>query len=226
MNYHIKSLGLLSLVVCYALLGASCFPMTSNTTANLPQNIRIQEARVDPAFASTEMRVIAFFPFSNAIQYDSADIYVLYNNLIDKFRTKHPQYSFIPPEDVMTKISSSGLSDAFNIFLGDYTNTGVANPDFLIKIKRALNLDAILFGKIEAFGPHRYQERHYSRISGKVWYDTVSVNQLCIRLACFRGKDGRNIWEGKHLLRADADLATLAKSIAEIFANYFGSRSS
>jgi len=216
---------LMLVFVCLAFLNISCLPTLFDTSAKLPQNIPIQEAKVDPAFATTQMKVIAFFPFSNAIQYDEGDVYTIYSNLIDKFRTKHSRYEFVLPETVMAKISSSGLSDAFNVFLGDYTNTGVANPDFLDKIKKVLNFDAILFGRIDALGTIERTEETRSRITGKILYNTVRYNMLGIRLVCYRGKDGRNIWEGRHVLRErGAKLPDLAMTIAEIFANYFGSR--
>lgn len=120
----------------------------------LPEAIPIQKARVDPAFSTTHIEVIGLLPFSNAIEYE--DSYVLYRNLIGKFNNKHPEYTIISPEETMSKISSAGLSDDFNVFLGDYTNTGVANPDFLMKIKKILNVDAVLFGKILAMGSHSY----------------------------------------------------------------------
>jgi hypothetical protein len=200
----------------------SCLPLGPESVAPLPEQIPIQQARVDPAFSTTEMKIICLLPFSNARQYD--DAYVLYDNLIDRFNSKHPQYKIIPPDEALAKISSAKLADDFNVFLGDYTNTGVANPDFLRKIKGILDVDAVLFGEILAMGPYRYSEKHIGPITGRVWFEDVTVNRVGIRLACYRGKDGRNIWEGKHILSEKAELSILANKLAIIFANYFGSR--
>jgi len=200
----------------------SCLPPGPGSVSALPEQIPIQQARVDPAFSTTEMKIIGLLPFSNARQYD--DAYVLYDNLIDKFSSKHPQYKVVPPDEVLAKFSSAKLTDDFNVFLGDYTNTGVANPDFLRKIKGILDVDAVLFGDILAMGPYSYREKHVGPVTGRIWYEDVTVNRVGIRLACFRGKDGRNIWEGKHILSEKADLSSLANKLAVIFANYFGSR--
>jgi len=201
----------------------SCLPPGQlETPASLPEQIPIQEAKVDPAFSTTKMEVIALLPFTNAIEYE--DVYVLYDNLVDKFNSKHPQYRIIPPREVKARISSAKLDDDFNVFLGDYTNIGVANKEFLKKIERILGVNAVLIGEILAMGPYSYRERRVGLISGRVYYENVNVNRLGINLFCFRTKDGRKIWEGKHILSEKADLSTLASKLAEIFANYFGRR--
>jgi len=189
----------------------------------LPEAMPIQNAKVDPAFSTTHMEVIGLLPFSNAVQYE--DSYVLYRNLVGKFNSKHPQYKIISPEETLGKISSAGLSDNFNVFLGDYTNTGVANPDFLIKIKDVLNVDAVLFGEILAMGSYTYTRTRRNIFSRKLYTIQETENRVGIRLSCFRGKDGRLIWEGRHIASGKQDLNVLADALATIFANYFGRRS-
>jgi len=201
----------------------SCLPPLSESAPTLPEQIPIQEAKAELIFSSTKnMRTIGLLPFSNAIEYDDSNTHALYVNLIDKFRSKHPEYSIISPQEINSKIVSNRLSDEFNIFLGDYINTGVAGRHFIKTLKKILNLDAILLGKIQAMGPYSYKQRHYGSISKRVWYTTEYVNTLGISLSCYRVKDGRKMWEGKHILREKAGLPELSTKLATIFATYFG----
>ncbi len=201
----------------------SCFIPTPESAPTLPEQIPIQKAKVELIFSSTKnMRTIGLLPFSNAIEYDDSNTHTLYANLIDKFRSKHPEYSIISPQEINSKIVSNRLSDKFNIFLGDYINTGVVGKRFIRTLKKILNLDAILLGKIKYMGSYSYKQRHYGYISKRVSYTTEYVNKLGICLACYRGKDGRKMWEGEHILREKAGLPELSAKLATIFATYFG----
>lgn len=217
-EYLMGSFTLFSFLIIFSGCG-----MLEPPAKRLPEAIPIQKARLDPAFSTTNIKLIGLLPFSNAIEYE--DSYVLYRNLISKFNSKHPEYTIISPEEIMSKISSAGLSDDFNVFLGDYTNTGVANPDFLIKIKKILNVDAVLFGNIIAMGTHSYNARRKSFLTGKYYIVTITENRVGINLSCFRGKDGRLIWQGEHITSGKEDLSALADTLAMVFANYFGRRS-
>jgi len=203
----------------------SCLPpelLEHEDSSQLPEEIPIEYAKVDPAFHSTHIEVIAFLPFSNARQYD--DAYVIYDNLINKFGSIHPQYRIISPDEVMNKISASGMSDAFNVFLGDYMNTNVANKDFIMKIKSMLNVDTILFGEILSLGSYSYNVKKRNFLTNEIYIDKETENRVGLRLGCWRGKDGRLIWEGRHTTHGKQSLNELSSTLATIFARYFGRR--
>ncbi|MCP2520875.1 hypothetical protein NLC82_04315 [Candidatus Aminicenantes bacterium AC-335-A11] len=207
----------------------SCLPPLPEETKPkvLPEQIPIQKAWVDPAFSTTKIRIIALLPFSNAVQFDENISWTLYNKLLEKFREKHPEYSIISPQDVKAKIDSAGLSDDFNVFLGDYLNTGVANKSFLMKLKRILKVDVVLFGEITAAGSYKRKVwKEYFLRKGGYW-DFVTENKLGIKLACYRGKDGRKIWLGQHTIIGNEKqvLTELADTLCTIFAVHFGRRS-
>jgi len=192
----------------------------------LPGKEPILFAKVDPAFSTTHIETIALLPLSNGVEFEEA-AWVIYENLIAKFRNKYPTYNIIPPDEIMKKISASNLSDDFNVFLGDYNNTGVANPDFLIKCRKILNVDAVFFGKIIAYGSYLEEKKSFlgSLLGlGKMF---STKNRLGIRLSVFRGKDGRLIWEGTHIVKGTSKmgLSDLAEALSEVIANYFGKRS-
>ncbi|MFW6130665.1 MAG: hypothetical protein ACOC56_05710 [Atribacterota bacterium] len=203
----------------------SCLPpglLEHEDSSQLPREIPIEYAKVDPAFHSTHIEVIALLPFSNARKYD--DAYVIYDNLISKFGGIHSQYKIISPNEVMNKISSLGISDAFNVFLGDYMNTGVANKDFIIRVKNMLDVDAILFGEILSLGSYTYKVRKKNYLTRKYYIDTEKRNRVGLRLGCWRGKDGRKIWEGRHTTKGNSSLNKLASVLSTIFAKHFGKR--
>ncbi len=218
------NLFLLLLITFLSIVSLSC---GGGGKANiLPGKEPIMFAKVDPAFSSTQIESIAILPLSNGVEFEEA-AWVIYENLIGSFRAKYPDFKMTPPDEMMMLISSNNLSDDFNIFLGDYNNTGVANPDFLIKVREVLEIDAVLFGKIIAYGTYMEEKKSFLSLAGlgKIF---KSTNRLGIRLTTFRGIDGRWIWEGQHIVSGSSKkmgLSDLAGALCEVIVNYFGRRS-
>jgi hypothetical protein len=208
-------------ISCLVMFGACDF-FQDTTPQLIPESIKIDYAWVDPAFSSTSIKLIGLLPFTNAPKYDDRD--VIYRNLIDKFISKHPQYKMVSPDEIISRMSSAGLSDDFNVFLGDYLDKGVANRDFLTKIRRVLNVDVVLVGEILALGTYNVRETRQNFLSKRPYVVDIRVNRVGLHLTCFRGKDGRKIWDGKHMLAGRQNLTALADGIAVIFANHFGAR--
>lgn len=192
----------------------------------LPGKEPILFSKVDPAFSTTHIETIALLPLSNGVEFEEA-AWVIYENLIAKFRSKYPHYKIIPPDEIMRQISVGNLSDDFNVFLGDYNNTGVANPDFLIKCRNVLNVDAVFFGKIIAYGSYIEEQKSFLGSLFGIGKMFRTKNRLGIKLSTFRGKDGRLIWDGTHIVKGTSKmgLSDLADALCEVIANYFGKRS-
>lgn len=217
----------LFLLLVITFLSIVCLSCGGGRAKVLPGKEPIMFAKVDPTFSSTHIETIAILPFSNGVEFEEA-AWVIYENLIASFRVKYPGFKMTPPDEMMRLISSNNLSDDFNVFLGDYNNTGVANPDFLIKIREVLEIDAVFFGKIIAYGT--YMEEKKSFLGSLVGLAKIfkSTNRLGIRLNTYRGKDGRLIWEGTHIVQGpskEMGLSDLAGALCEIIVNYFGRRS-
>ena len=217
-RYFVSCIGLL---LCLMTLAACDFFKTTSPQF-IPESVKIDFAWVDPAFSSTSIKVVGLLPFTNAIQYDDRD--VLYRNLVDTFVAKHPDYRVISPDEAISRFSSAGLSDDFNVFLGDYLDKGVANRDFLTKIRKVLNVDVVLVGEVLALGTYNVRETRNNILTGRPYVVDARVNKVGLHLTCFRGKDGRKIWEGKHMFAGGQDLTALAGGIAVVFANHFGLR--
>ena len=81
-------------------------------SSEVPKNIVIQKAKVDPAFFSTRIRTLGILPFSNATKFD--DAYILYNSLTSNFKQKHSKYKIISPKNLMEKISSAPTTCSIN----------------------------------------------------------------------------------------------------------------
>jgi hypothetical protein len=111
----------------------------------------IQEATVDPAFQTTRLDRIALLPLANTAEFREASITVS-KNLVEQLAQKHPEYKVVPPDEVINFIANSKLDDGFNVFLGDYLSSGTARRDFLDTLHTKLQVDAVLLGKVLAYG--------------------------------------------------------------------------
>lgn len=167
----------------------------------------IREAKLDPAFQSTvPLAQIALLPFANTGQFQECST-VISKNLLEQIGQKHPEYKLIRPDDLMNFAVSNRILDDFNVFLGDYLESGTARQDFLSTLGTKLKVDAVLLGKLIGCGSNR----------GKSYV-------IEMEMALYRVKDGRRIWWGKDST-VDQRLLTLpesAQDIADVFARFLG----
>lgn len=177
----------------------------------------IQEAKLDPAFQTTKLDRVALLPFANTSQYKEA-AGIISKNFVSQLSQLHAEYKFIPPNETMNFISTSGLDDQFNVFLGDYLSSGIARQDFLNTLREKLQIDAVFVGKINAWG--EMKERYM--FLGRPMLRKVHV--VGMEMTLYRTTDGRRIWEGKDLIAAQNQekLQQAAEAISEVFARFFG----
>jgi len=177
----------------------------------------IQDAKLDPAFQTTKLDRVGLLPFANASQYKEAAS-VISKNLASQLSQLHPEHRFIPPDETMNFISTSGLDDQFNVFLGDYLATQTARQDFLSILREKLQIDAIFIGRINAWG----QQQQVSTFLGKPVRRKVHV--VGLEMSLYRTTDGRSIWHGKDLIAAQNQerMQQAAEVIGEVFARFFG----
>ena len=114
----------------------------------------IQEAKVDPAFATSKKDRVALLPFANASEYREAAS-VISKTFVSQLSQLHPEYKFVSPTETMNFVSTSGLDDQFNVFLGDYLSSRTARPDFLSILRDKLQIDAVFVGRISEWGEQK-----------------------------------------------------------------------
>ncbi|MCC7007280.1 MAG: hypothetical protein IT184_00530 [Acidobacteria bacterium] len=175
-------------------------PKLGPTTARV-----ISDSKVDPAFQSTKIARIALLPFANAIQFNDCSR-TLAKHLVVELGQKHPEYKVVAPDELMNFITSSKLDDEFNVFLGDYLNTGTSRQDFLTLIGAKQQIDAVLLGKINTCG----------NLRGRLVLD--------VEMSLHRVKDARRVWWGRDStanLRS-TDLQEASQDVADVLARYVG----
>ncbi len=179
----------------------------------------IQEAKLDPAFQTTKLDRVAVLPFANTAQFrDAASI--ISKNLVSQLSQSHSEYKFVSPEEMVNFISSSGLNDDFNVFLGDYLASGTAKLSFLEGLHAKLKIDAVLVGQITAWGDTNVPIKKLP--NGKVI--TRKMRLVGVEMSLYRTTDGRRIWSGKDLIAPpnQARIQEATEVITSVFARFFG----
>jgi hypothetical protein len=178
----------------------------------------IQSAALDPTFQTTKLDRVALLPFVNAAKFKEAAS-IISKNFVSQLSQLHPEFKFITPEEMMNSITSSGLDDQYNIFLGDYTTSGTVSREFLAALRDKRQIDAILVGSITYWGEGQEQIKS---LLGGIQYRKAWMAGMAMKL--YRTTDGRRIWLGEDLLivRKQDQLPEAAQALSEIFARFFG----
>ena len=177
----------------------------------------IAEAKLDPTFQTTKLDRVALLPFANASQYQEP-AGIIAKKFVSQLSQLHPEFKFVPPEETINFISTAGLNDEFNVFLGDYLASGTAGKAFLDNLRNKLQIDAVLVGHITAYG----QKQELGTFLGKPIMRYVYV--VGVDMSLYRTTDGRKIWYGKDLIAAQNKnkLPEAADVISDVFARFFG----
>ncbi len=119
----------------------------------------------------------------------------------------------------MNFVSQSQLDDQYNVFLGDYLESGTARRDFLQTLRERLQADAVFVGHIIAWGEDTSTIRGLGPLKFR-----RKVYLVGLEMSLYRTTDGRRIWYGKDLIetRKSEILAQAAEVISEVFARFFG----
>jgi hypothetical protein len=117
----------------------------------------------------------------------------------------------------MNFISTSGLNDEFNVFLGDYLASSTARKDFLDSLRTKIQIDAVLVGHITKYG----EITEFATFLGMP--GRRKVNVVGMDMSLYRTTDGRRIWYGRDVIAANKNkMAEGAQALSEVFARFFG----
>ncbi len=177
----------------------------------------IGEAKLDPAFQTTKLDRVALLPFANAGQYKDASS-IISKNFVSQLSQMHPEYKFVSPEEMMNFISNAGMNDEFNVFLGDYLGSNVADKSFLDSLRDKVHADAVLVGHVTKWGEETVSVLFLGRPMPR------KLTVVGLDMSLYRTTDGRCVWYGKDLIAAPnkTKLQDAAEAISEVFARYFG----
>jgi hypothetical protein len=107
---------------------------------------------VDPSFQSGAVEKIAVFPFASALS-PSNDPNNLAPRTFDQFFRdelgKRKDYKWVAPSSVEYALESEGLKEHAKTFVDTWRKNHQADADFLAKMGKALQVDAVLIGVVE-----------------------------------------------------------------------------
>jgi hypothetical protein len=177
----------------------------------------IGQAKLDPAFQTTKLDRIALLPFANAAQYKEP-AGIISKNFVSQLSQLHAEYKFLSPDETVNFISTSGLNDEFNVFLGDYLTSGTARKEFLDSLHTKIQIDAVLVGHITKYGEIVEIGTFLGRPMPR------KVNVVGVDMSLYRTTDGRRVWYGRDLIAAQnkSKMTEADEAISEVFARYFG----
>ena len=159
---------------------------------------------------------IALLPIANAAQYKEGAS-IISKNFVSQLSQLHAEYKFLSPDETMNFISTSGLNDEFNVFLGDYLASSTARKDFLDSLRTKIQIDAVLVGHITKYG----EITEFATFLGMP--GRRKVNVVGMDMSLYRTTDGRRIWYGRDVIAANKNkMAEGAQALSEVFARFFG----
>ena len=201
-----------------ALIGVLAHAQNENGRKLGPDTAQsIHEAKLDPAFQTTKLNRVALLPFANTSQYKEAAA-IISKKFVSQLSQLHAEYKFVPPDEMINFVSTSGLNDEFNVFLGDYLASGTARKDFLDSLRDKLQIDAVLVGHITAWGERTVIVQFLGKPARK------KVTLVGVDMSLYRTTDGRKIWYGKDLIDAKnkGRMPEAAEVLSDVFARFFG----
>jgi hypothetical protein len=160
---------------------------------------------------------VALLPFANTSQYKEPAA-IISKKFVSQLSQLHAEYKFVAPDETINFVSSSGLNDEFNVFLGDYLASGTARKDFLDNLRAKLQIDAVLVGHITAWGEQKVKVTFLGKPAIR------KMHLVGVDMSLYRTTDGRRIWSGKDLIAAqnEGKLLEAADVISDVFARFFG----
>lgn len=183
----------------------------------------ILDARVDASFMSTPLAKVVFLPFSNELDYsEGAD--VLAQNFIAAMHQNHPEIEINGPEVSRKLIGDLKLTNEYRSFSGNYMNTGVFTTPFLQALGKAGKVDAVLLGRILAYGAQRERRAIITGFGTITWNRDRAVAGM--ELTLVRVTDGRELWRGAHAVEGakNENVIDVSKAVGSVFATFFGRR--
>ena len=110
------------------------------------------EVKVDPAMKSGDYEKIAVLPFASSLhRSDDPDgvapatmDQILLNEL-----DKRDDYRFVSPTSVMYAIDGADMKSDMNRFIDDWTKNQRVDTDFLQKLSKVMNVEAVLIGVVD-----------------------------------------------------------------------------
>jgi hypothetical protein len=183
----------------------------------------ILDARVDASYTSTPLSSLVFLPFSNELDYaEGAD--VLSQNFIAAMQQKHPDIKIKGPEETRQLIKDLKLANDYRSFSGNYTNTGVFTTPFLQALSKPAKIDAVLLGRVLAYGAQRETRAVVTGLGTITWNRDRAVAGM--ELTLVRSSDGRELWRGVHAVEGakNENVIEVSKTVGTVFASFFGRR--
>jgi len=149
---------------------------------------------VDPSFQTGAVEKIAVFPFASALT-PAADPNNLAPRTFDQFfRTeldKRNDYQWVAPTSVEYAIESEGLREDAEKFIDSWRKSHQVDAEFLAKMGKALQVDAVLVGVVELWQQDEVDARE----------SAAAASYVGATLTIFDVKDGKVLFEA-----ADEDM--------------------
>jgi hypothetical protein len=181
-----KKLALLAL--CVALAGVLAL------SAGCGKKTHPVKVVVDPSFQADAIEKIAVFPFASALS-PAADPNNLAPRTFDQFfraeLDTRRDYKWIAPSSVEYALDSEGLTEDSKMFVDGWRKNHKADADFLAKMGKALQADAVLIGVVELWQQDEVDARE----------NAAAASYVGATVTIFSTKDGSVLFEA-----ADEDM--------------------
>ena len=143
---------------------------------------------VDPSFQAGAVEKIAVFPFASALS-PSADPNNLAPRTFDQFfrdeLDKRSDYKWVSPSSVEYALESEGLKETAKTFVDDWRKNHQADAEFLAKMGKALQVDAVLIGVVELWQQDEVDARE----------NAAAASYVGATVTIFSTKDGSVLFE-------------------------------
>ncbi len=143
---------------------------------------------VDPSFQTGAVEKIAVFPFASALS-PAADPNNLAPRTFDQFFREaldtRSDYKWVAPASVEYALDREGLTENSKMFVDGWRKNHKADVDFLAKMGKALQVDAVLIGVVELWQQDEVDARE----------NAAAASYVGATVTIFSTKDGSVLFE-------------------------------
>lgn len=158
------------------------------------------DSYVSPGFAAGQVHRLAVMPIVNQ-RIDAGQAIELNRAFIQKLQRTNPDLVIVGGQDATTALNEHDLTESWTDFLRDYSTSGLPNTKTLVRISKALDVDAIVVGAM-------LQVKQEDSDGF-----TYPITQVSIRYTLFDATKGAVLWE----LTGEGKIRPYSYSAAPVF---------
>lgn len=102
---------------------------------------------IDPTYTKGSVKTVAVFSIRNA-RFAPSEARQINKKIIRALHAKNPGIKIVSPSMALRIINKHNLADEWSDYIEDYYTGGIPNRELLLKVSKALKVDAVMQGQL------------------------------------------------------------------------------